>query len=202
MTSRVVADLRRRLARNKFDPKVDDPSVLTDKRGVYLVCLRDGASPPPHCNDVVFTHFRGLRVLYLGISASQNQGLRGRDYHQHFEGHNAGRSTLRKSLGVLFDYGQIPRDKDNPCNGKTKFSRRREEELSQWMKESLVLYFAKHERPQNLRTELRAVEAELIERLNPPLNLAMNNNAVNEEFRRNLSCVRKRYRTWRQLGVR
>ena len=174
------------LATNRFDPLVDEGSRFPNKPGVYLICLRDGADPPPNRGKVTFTNYERLRVLYTGIAGTEGTkraSLQARAYRNHFGG-NAGRSTVRKSIGVLFGYEQIPRDKD-PTTGKTKFSESDESALSNWMRTSLVVFFTQQSRPWES-------EDALIARFNPPLNLDRNANPVNTEFRASLSALRRR----------
>ncbi len=181
-----IRPLTARLATNRFDPLVDDGSRFPNKPGIYSICLRDAADPPPHCGQVTFTNFKRLRVLYVGIAGTEGTkraSLRARAYFNHFGG-NAGGSTVRKSLGVLFGYKQIPRDRD-PTTGKTKFSARDESALSNWMRTSLVVFFAQQSRPWEF-------EDALIARFNPPLNLDKNANPVNAGFRASLSALRRR----------
>jgi len=85
---------------------------------------------------------------------------------------------MRKSLGVLFGYQLIPRDR-TPDSNKTKFQKCNEEQLSQWIRQSLVLSFAEDSTPS-------AFKDALITRLSPPLNLAKNSDPVNQDFR---NCV-------------
>ena len=106
------------------------------------------------------------------------------DYKQHFTGNNAGSSRLRKSLGSLFEYPKIARDKD-PNTGNTKFNEIDEKQLSEWMKSNLVLFFLSNMNPYKL-------EDELIKKFNPPLNLSKNKNTVNLEFRKKLSELRRK----------
>ena len=56
-------------------------------------------------------------VSYTHLDVYKRQGIstvsiRKRDYQQHFIGNNAGKSTLRKSLGSLMGFPKIPRDKN------------------------------------------------------------------------------------------
>jgi hypothetical protein len=113
---------------------------------------------------------------------SPSSSLRSRDYRQHFKGNNAGRSTLRKSLGVLFGYKKIPRDID-PNTGKTKFSDADESKLSEWMLKNLIMFFLPNKDHDSL-------ELGLIRHFNPPLNLKDNHGLVNGNYRRFLSSLR------------
>ncbi len=118
-------------------------------------------------------------MIYTGIASGS---LRTRDYREHFKGNNAGRSTLRKSLGVLFGYKQIPRDKE-PNTGKTKFGNLDEQKLSEWMCANLVMFFF-------TTLNFNTIEIKLINHFNPPLNLKDNNNIINSDFRQLLSSLR------------
>lgn len=166
---------------NFFDPAKHQATVIPDQPGNYLFCLRVNSQLPslPAIEIPQLTRFEGYQVIYTGIS---KKSLHGRDYKKHFAGNNAGRSTLRKSLGVLFGYKQIPRDKD-PATGKTKFNDEDEAKLSLWMKTNLVMFYYPNLEPAEL-------EGQLIQFLNPPLNLQSNYQSVNSIFRRQLSALR------------
>lgn len=167
--------------KNQFDPGIHSASFLPNQPGNYIICLRTTAHLPEAPIKPEFRKFDQLNVLYTGVAG---KSLRSRDYRQHFTGNNSGRSTLRKSLGVLFDYKQVPRDND-PTTGKTKFGAEDEKTLSDWMKENLIMYFLPNYNYKN-------VEASLIEMLNPPLNIQLNKNLVNVEFRKYLSDLRRK----------
>ena len=161
-------------------PRINSINDIPNYPGNYIVCLKKGCGLPKNREVYQINKFNGYEVIYTGIAG---KSLRNRDYKQHFTG-NAGSSTLRKSLGSLFGYFKIPRDKD-PGNGKTKFIDRDEIKLSEWMQENLVLYFKKNPLPKKL-------EDELIKKFNPPLNLSKNKNQINTEFRKNLSELRSK----------
>ena len=163
---------------NCFDPKVDLESKIPDFSGNYILCLRKN-SKLPTTTSLTLNQLEGLDIIYTGIAGSS---LRTRDYKQHFKGNNAGRSTLRKSLGVLFGYKSIPRDKD-PNTGKTKFRLEDEIELSEWMHTNLIMYFLP-------TSDFNRIELELIKHFNPPLNLKDNKNIINADFRTQLSNLR------------
>lgn len=176
------ADLQTILSRfQKFIPTCDTATIIPKAPGNYVICLNEGASLPTMLTKIkpVMVKCWGLEVIYTGVS----KNLRERDYYQHFNGNNAGRSTLRKSLGSLFGYPKIPRDPNQPDNGKTKFSERDEALLSDWMQRNLVFFFLPNENYDELETSL-------IDFLNPPLNLSKNSNKVNREFRDILSRLR------------
>lgn len=165
---------------NCFDSNVDIETKIPDSPGNYILCLRKHSKlPTPTTTTITLTKFEGLDVIYTGIAG---KSLRNRDYKQHFIGNNAGSSTLRKSLGVLFGYKLIPRDKD-PNTGKTKYRLEDEIELSKWMKSNLIMYFLP-------TTDYKKIEIKLITHFNPPLNLKDNKNHVNAEFRKLLSNLR------------
>jgi len=167
------------LKKNRFDPSIDSERIIPNSAGNYLLCLKKGSSFPDKSNHPIMNEFDGLKVIYTGIAS---KSLRERDFKQHFTGNNAGRSTLRKSIGVLFGYKQIPRDKD-PSSRKTKFNHVDELELSRWMKDNLIMFyfptlnFDKFEKP-------------LIQHFNPPLNLKDNQNTINLDFRQYLKRLR------------
>ncbi len=167
-----------KLKLNCFDPMSDSDSKVDDKSGNYIVCLRKNSSLPTTVIKPLMKTFEDNSVIYTGIAGSS---LRKRDLRQHFRG-NAGGSTLRKSIGVLFGYKLIPRDKD-ASNGKTKFSTIDENKLSEWMQQNLLMYFYSN-------TYHESLEMELINHFNPPLNLKSNGNPQNTEFRTYLSSLR------------
>lgn len=178
-----------------FNPakEINSTNPLPDCPGNYIVVLRDGSNLPETDITPVMTEIEHdgakYRVIYTGISTSS---LMKRDYRQHFgskEGNgNAGRSTLRKSLGSLFGFTQIPRDAKNPQNGKTKFNESDEAKLSEWMRNNLLLLY----KTSNVKEKIKQLENELIDTLNPPLNLQENENPINEGFRNLLSSLRNR----------
>lgn len=167
-------------SKNQFDPKTQSESTIPDSAGNYIICLKEGSKLPIGSIKPDLIKFEGLDVIYTGIAS---RSLRSRDYRQHFTGNNAGRSTLRKSLGALFGYKQIPRDKD-PETGKTKFGVADEEKLSEWMENNLVMFFYPTK-------DFNRLEFDLISHFNPPLNLKDNHNPTNFEFRKLLSALRR-----------
>lgn len=145
------------------------------------MCLKKNSTLPTVSIKPILTNFEGLEIIYTGIASGS---LRTRDFRQHFNGNNAGRSTLRKSLGVLFGYKQIPRD-SNPATGKSKFNIEDEQKLSEWMCNNLVMYFLP-------TADYKDIEIELINQFNPPLNLKDNRNIINFDYRRLLSSLRSK----------
>lgn len=164
-----------------FDPNRCTSDEIPDNPGNYIICLKKGSQLPDIGVEYEMKTYQGLNVIYTGIAG---KSLRKRDYRQHFTGNNAGSSTVRKSLGFLFGYPKIARDK-NPSNGKTKFKKSDEIKLSEWMKSNLVLFYKSNMSPDTL-------ENELIEELNPPLNLSKNKSSINHKFRKKLSELRSK----------
>lgn len=176
-----LTSLLKTFTKNLFDPLADLESSIADSSGNYILCLRPKSKLPTVSISPTLTNFNGLQVIYTGIAGGS---LRSRDYRQHFRGNNAGRSTLRKSLGVLFGYKQIPRDKD-PNTGKTKFGIADEMELTSWMCDNLLMFTLP-------TSDFDSVEIKLINHFNPPLNLKDNHNSINADFRQLLSSLRSR----------
>lgn len=162
-----------------YDPAVDAAASVPDACGNYIIVLKKGCSLPQTAIKPVMKTMKGLQVIYTGIAS---KSLRTRDVKTHFDG-NAGRSTLRKSLGCVFGYKFVPRDANNPDNGKVKFSDADEKRLSAWMKKNLILYYC-------VNDDFAAHELELINQFNPPFNLKDNHNEVNSLFRSSLSDMR------------
>ena len=165
----------------RFDPAADKGTDIPEVPGNYLVLIRDYEKFPNLDYDTSFQVFQGMDVIYTGVAGSS---LRSRIWKNHLSG-NAGHSTLRLSLGCLMGYTLIPRDKKDPDNGHVRFDDNDERELTAWMKENLIFYYMPFDMPEVL-------ENELIERLNPPLNLLKNFNEENMEFRLALSDLRKK----------
>lgn len=164
---------------NPFYPLKNSSSDIPDSPGNYLVCLKKGSDLPNIGVDCIMKKFQDHKVIYTGIAG---KSLRKRDYRQHFTGNNAGSSTLRKSLGSMFGFPKIDRDKD-ATNGKTKFKKIDELKLSEWMASNLVLFFKTTKDPDKL-------EDALIKEFNPPLNLSKNRNRENQMFRNMISKLR------------
>lgn len=162
-----------------FSPKVDKGSNIPKLPGNYIVTIRDIDALPTLGHKVVTQSFRGQEIIYTGISKTS---LYNRVWQSHING-QAGRSTLRRTLGYLLGYTPIPRDKSNPNNGRIRFNADDEKALKEWIKENLVFHYLPNDTPGVLETEL-------IRSLNPPLNLDENDNPVNLEFRADLSILR------------
>lgn len=99
-------------------------------------------------------------------------------------------SVNRLTLGCLFGYILIPRDKNGPNNGKVRFNADDERELRAWMKENLVFHILQNDAPKDL-------ESKLIEKFNPPLNLDECTNPINQDFRTTLTHLRGQ-RPWQK----
>ena len=167
-----------------FDPMTMDSNMLPNVAGNYVFLLRKGSQLPqvdinPQIPELTLDG-NTYQAIYTGIAS---KSLRGRDYRAHFIGNDASRSTLRKSIGSLFGYDLIPR-KEGDLKYK-KFKPADEEKLTEWMMSNLLLAFVENADP-------KSMEDKLIAELNPPLNLEMNHNKVNAEFRALLSKLRCR----------
>ena len=165
----------------EFNPATGTRGDIPKAPGNYLVTIRDIKALPTMGYEVVTQQYQGQELIYTGISKTD---LYKRIWKSHVYG-TAGRSTLRRTLGTLFGYAPIPRDKNNPTNGKIRFNEEDEAALTTWIKENLVFYIKLDDNPGELETEL-------IRTLNPPLNLDENDNPVNQEFRAALSTCRSR----------
>ena len=163
----------------KFNPLKDNPLNIPNEKGNYLILLKTNCELPKTEYEFVCKFFNNQKVIYTGIS---NRSLRSRDFKQHFNG-TAGNSTLRKSIGSMFGWKKVPRDKID--NSKTKFNSENENKLSLWMKNNLELHYFQNPNPDQY-------EEKLINEFNPPLNLSKNKNVVNFEFRNELSQLRKK----------
>ena len=162
-----------------FDPQTDDPGLLPDEAGIYAICVKDENTLCEISTIAVFPVIEERYVLYVGIS--ETQGLRDRDFKNHFNG-TARNSTLRKSLGSLFGWRA---DRVYYADGKYKFSPERERELNEWMHYNLtMLYWS------NIN-DMDSLETWLINELDPPLNLAKNKSPINAEFRAALTALRR-----------
>lgn len=169
-----------------FDPEIDGENKIVDAPGNYAVLLRPGCHLPecevkykPSMATYMGTEYE---VVYVGVSS---KSLRERDYKKHFNGNNAGQSTLRKSIGSLMGLKKTFRSpaeygKENP---KTKFVDSDEVKLSEWMRKNLLLLFKGN-------SNYEEIEKEMIKELNPPLNIQENHNEENKGFRSHLTTLR------------
>ena len=141
-----------------FVPNEDSPRSIPRQPGVYIVLIRDLISLPNRGYDMSCKMFKGLNVVYVGMSGSN---LRNRILYSHFR-KLSGNSTLRQSLGSLFGFKQFPRDKDNLENDFIRYSEEDEAWLTDWMKDNLIFYYYPCD-------ECALVESALIKLFNPPL---------------------------------
>ena len=166
----------------EFDPQNTTIDKIPSCEGNYIVVLRDESNlPKDRINfEPKFSDYNNHRVIYTGISIN----LRKRDIDNHLNG-TAGKSTLRKSLGVLFGYQLIPRDK-NKITNKTTFKDDDEAKLSSWMKNNLLFYHCA-----NNKSEVN--EQVLIDTYDPPLNLdksQVSKDSENKTYRDAVSVLR------------
>ncbi|MDE6772062.1 MAG: hypothetical protein K2J49_05620 [Muribaculaceae bacterium] len=169
-----------------FDPESDGENKIVNAPGNYAVLLRPG-SHLPECEvryKPSMVKYKGAEyeVVYVGVSSNS---LRERDYKKHFNGNNAGQSTLRKSIGSLMGLKKTLRsaaeaEKRKP---KTKFVNSDEKWLTEWMRKNLILLFKNN-------SNYKDIEKEMIKDLNPPLNIKENPNYENMEFRSHLTKLR------------
>ena len=156
-----------------YNPVTGSPQEIPTGAGNYILVFREGRSLPDTGLHVQMAKFRGMDILYTGV-AGPSSGLRRRITWAHF-GNNAGRSTLRRSLGVLLGFTPIPRDTKNPGNGHVRFCPDEEARITAWMKDNLLVYYFSND-------SYEEMEDEMIATLNPPLNLSKNANPVNSEI--------------------
>ncbi|MBZ9687102.1 hypothetical protein G9F72_012280 [Clostridium estertheticum] len=174
-----------KLLENTFIPTIDMPTKLPDAAGAYLICAKNTDVLPVRMKELEYSYVNGLPIIYVGIAgipASRVKSIRKRDYRNHFNG-KARRSTLRKSLGVLFGFEKEYESETN--NLKYKFIDEHKERLSKWMKDNLILHFVTIDNPMEF-------EIYLINTYEPPLNLKDNNSEKNRTFREELSKLRTR----------
>ena len=170
-------DILEKLGENVFIPNIDSAEKLPDGKGIYLICSKNIINLPDLMKNLDYQYIDGNPIIYVGIS--KKQGLKSRDYKNHFTG-SARNSTLRKSLGVLFDY-----EKYYYKDGKYRFVIEHEKHLSDWMKENLLLYYY------TTNEKLDEIEVSLIKLISPPLNLKDNHALNNLEFRIELLDLRR-----------
>ena len=127
----------------------------------------------------------GFSLLYVGIApvrASSGQSIRSRVVGNHIGG-NTGSSTFRLSLAaLLFEAkGWQPLARKN----KTVLSAADNASLRSWQEEEMALTWIEAAEPWT-------IEAAVVERLSPPLNLAGNSA---HPFHEILSAARRRFKT-------
>lgn len=170
-----------------FDPTNMPKGLPVEAPGNYIFLLRPDVTLPTNmiAEQPEFTTltYEGMeyRVLYTGVT---KDSLYKRVFKIHLTGNNAGKSTLRKSLGCLWGYTFVARDK-KPDSTKTKFADKDEVSITAWMRRSLLVLFVPN-------SNFDADEQDLIDTFNPPLNLDKNHNAVNLNYRQQLKLLRAR----------
>lgn len=163
----------------RFDPQCDDPEGLPNQTGIYMICIKNKAIITGKMLSAIYQEVDEFPIIYIGIS--KIQGLRNRDYKNHFNG-TARNSTLRKSLGSLFGWRA---DRIYYNGGRYRFNTTREQELSNWMSNNLIMTYWF-----DLNTEIGILETKLINELDPPLNISKNKSLINESFRKDLKKLR------------
>ena len=162
----------------EFDPLVDEPESIPDAPGSLIIVLRY-MRKIYQLAGMRLKEYEGQEVLFVG----ESENLRKRIAYDHFRG-DSSRSSLRISFGCLLDKSQIPRGTDSD-GVHFRFSKEDEQELTQWMKENLIVYYK--ETPYHAQlTKL------LISALNPPLNLE-NVSPDRQEFRKELLELRGKH---------
>lgn len=180
-----LEELLNKLLENTFIPTLDKTTKLPDTAWAYLICSKTTDVLPARMKELVYSYVDGLPVIYVGIAGRPTlkvKSIRKRDYRNHFNG-KARSSTLRKSLGILFDFKKEYESETN--NLKYKFIDEHEDKLSKWMKDNLILYFVTIDNPMEF-------ERYLINTYEPPLNLKDNKSQKNIAFRKELSQLRTR----------
>lgn len=163
----------------RFDPQCDIPEDLPNQTGLYMICVKNKSILEEKMPRAAYSVINDIPIIYIGIS--ETQGLRNRDYQNHFNG-TARNSTLRKSLGSLFGW-RADRIYDN--SGRYRFNSMREQELTGWMHNNLVMLYWF-----NLNIDVGDLETKLINELDPPLNISKNKSPINEAFRKELKKLR------------
>lgn len=170
-----------------FDPTNMTKGLPVEAPGNYIFLLRPNVTLPTNmiAEQPEFTTLTyegtAYRVLYTGVT---KDSLYKRVFKIHLAGNNAGKSTLRKSLGCLWGYTFVARDK-KPDSKKTKFADKDEASITTWMRKNLLVLFVPN-------SNFEVDEQELIDMFNPPLNLQKNHNMVNLNYRRQLEELRTR----------
>lgn len=167
-----------------FNPWDDAITKLPNAAGNYVFLLKKNTTLPmkgidntPVFHDIEING-KEYQILYTGIAS---KSLRQRIGKNHF-GENAGRSTLRLSLGSLMGFTKIYRD----GNGKhLKLKTADEQRMTEWMQRNLVVLFYAN-------SNCKDDEEKMIVTLNPPLNLDKNHCSENAGFRAELSHLRSK----------
>jgi hypothetical protein len=139
---------------------------LPSKPGIYAIFLNNDTllNSIPNCK----------KLLYLGKA---EKSLKSRDYKTHFATGKSGSSTVRRSLGALLkkelNLHAIPR---SPKETKQdlynyKFTEEGEINLTNWMKQNLLIGFFVYDPSHNDNISLRDFEGEMLSSTNPLLDL-------------------------------
>lgn len=163
-------DLLNKLSSNLFKPTDDSLTELPHIPGVVVICTKNIDVLPKSMSGLKYSYINGLPVIYTGITSNIYSRT-----NDHFNG-TTQRSTLRKSFGALFAFERLYVGEKN----KFSFTPENEAELSRWMKNNLVMYYALVDNPEYFKTHM-------INYFEPPLNLAGNNGEKNRPFREELS---------------
>lgn len=167
-----------------FNPWDEAITRLPSAAGNYVFLLKkDIPFPMKGIDDTpvirnIEINGKEYQIIYTGIAS---KSLRQRIGRNHF-GENAGRSTLRLSLGSLMGFTKIYRDE----SGKhLKFKAVDEQKLTDWMQRNLLVLFY-------VNPYCEGDEDNMIATLNPPLNLDKNHCSENAGFRAELSHMRSK----------
>ena len=164
-----------------FNPWNNSKNILPRTPGNYVVLLKKETPFPTEKIDNVpvirSIEFEGkeYQLIYTGIASE----LQKRIGNNHF-GHNAGRSTLRLSLGSLMGFTKIYRDNSKKMK---KFRYSDELKLTEWMQKNLIVLFY-------VNSNCNNDEENMISALNPPLNIEKNHCKENDNFRSELKYLR------------
>lgn len=152
-----------------------DHLTYPSKKGIYCVKLTQ--------NSMLKTFGAGGDVLYVGIA---KESLNSRDIKTHFNSKRTGSSTLRRSIGAILkddlNLAALPRsekktDQDIYCY---KFNEDGEKELTNWMKNNLLIGYCVIENVDYQK--LRDIEEEVIKIMKPSLDLDRRTRHLNIYF--------------------
>lgn len=157
----------------------------SDRPGIYAVFFVGGVFPWPEAMDSVPPG----DLIYIGKSESC---CLTRTIDEHFSSGKTGSSTLRRTLGALLldGYSLEPEPRSATGSGQDyrcyKFSPEGEDKLTEWMMDNLGLSLYEYDR---VPSEIRRLEAELVHRSVPILNLQHN---LKNPFRKAILSCRAR----------
>ena len=181
----------------KINLKNINEDDLLDKSGYYIFCLKKDKKLPDTGDNIIFSKFKSLNVVYAGITGDS---IASRVLKKHIYG-NGGNSTLRKSIGSMLGLTKVPRSdaekikRDKGKSFKTKFNDDGESIVSEWIESNLILFV-------DYGNDLIQIEEKLINDYNPPLNIDKNNNQINYDFRRKLSHPNRKLTSLRAVKKR